>query len=110
MKFTPKDIEDNKVLAAIGYLFILFLVPLLAAKNSAYAQHHARQGLAVAVIGVAVMVINTVIGWIPIIGWLIAVVLSLAWAILTIVGIIKAISGESWEVPVLGKWASELKF
>jgi uncharacterized membrane protein len=110
MEFTKKDIEEHKALAAIGYLFILFLVPLMGAKHSAFAQHHGRQGIAVAVFGVVVMVINTLIGWIPLIGWLIAIVLSLAWAMLTIIGIIKAISGETWEVPVLGKWAAGLKF
>lgn len=109
MKFTEKDIEEHKALAAIGYLFILFLVPLLGAKKSAFAQHHARQGLAVALIGVVVMSINTLIGWVPILGWLLAMVLSLGWAILVIIGIVKAISGASWEVPVLGKWAAGLE-
>ncbi|EKD47008.1 MAG: hypothetical protein ACD_66C00259G0004, partial [uncultured bacterium] len=40
-----KDIEDNKVLAALSYIFILCFVPLLLARDSKFAQYHAKQGL-----------------------------------------------------------------
>ena len=32
--YDPKDIEDNKVLALFSYIGLLFLIPLLAAKDS----------------------------------------------------------------------------
>ena len=40
-----KDIEDNKIIAAIGYVSILFVLPLFLKKNSKFAQFHAKQGL-----------------------------------------------------------------
>ena len=38
----PKDVEENKLIAAVGYLGILFLIPLLAKKDSPFAQFHAK--------------------------------------------------------------------
>lgn len=104
MAFDKKDIEENKIIAAIGYLSVLCFVPLLAAKDSAYAQTHGRQGLALAVFGLAVLVYDMLFGWFPIIGWLTAAVLSLTWFVFVIIGIVTALSGETWEVPVIGKY------
>jgi len=41
-----KDIEENKVLAIISYFWLLCLIPLLAKKDSPFAQFHAIRGLA----------------------------------------------------------------
>ena len=34
----PNDVQQNKVMAVLAYIGILFLVPLLAAPNSQYAR------------------------------------------------------------------------
>ena len=34
----PNDVQSNKVMAILAYFGILFLIPLLAAKESAYAR------------------------------------------------------------------------
>ena len=39
--YDSRDVEDNKVMAILAYIWILFLVPLLAAKNSRFARYHA---------------------------------------------------------------------
>lgn len=46
---TPLDGEE-KIFAAVGYVGILALLPLLARRDSEFAQHHGRQGLVVAII------------------------------------------------------------
>ena len=38
-----KDIEDNKVIAALAY--IIFFLPLIVAKDSEFGKFHANQGL-----------------------------------------------------------------
>ena len=38
------DIKENKAMAVLSYIGILFLIPLFAAKNSPYARFHVRQG------------------------------------------------------------------
>ena len=41
----PKQIDENKVIAAIGYFGILCLLPLILKKDSPFAQFHGKQGL-----------------------------------------------------------------
>jgi len=65
-EFTAEDIENNKVMALLAY--IIFLVPLLAAKESKFAMFHTNQGL---VLFLAAIAVNIVGGIVPIIGWFI---------------------------------------
>jgi fumarate reductase subunit D len=92
--FDKKDIDDNKVLAALSYLWILVFIPLFLKKDSKFAQEHAKQGLIMFIVGLVGMFIF----WIPLIGWLAWLVL----VILNLIAIIKCLMGEFWEVPVLG--------
>jgi len=52
-----KDIEENKVAAALSYVWILCLVPLFLKKNSKFCQFHAKQGLLLFIVEVIGMVI-----------------------------------------------------
>jgi hypothetical protein len=47
-----KDIEENRKMAAISYLSILYLIPLFSRGKSKFAQFHARQGLILLIIGI----------------------------------------------------------
>ncbi len=100
-----KDIEDNKIVAAIGYVSLLCLIPLLLKRDSAYAQFHGKQGL----ILVIATVINHVIGIIPVFGWILYPIGMVAIVVLSLLGIIKALSGEMWEIPYLAEYAKKLK-
>jgi hypothetical protein len=40
----PQDAQDNKIMAILAYLGLLFLVPFLAAKESPFARFHTNQG------------------------------------------------------------------
>ena len=82
-----QDIKDNKTVAALSYIWILFLLPLLLKRNSKFCQFHAKQGL--------VLFIFSFVTWFPIIGWL----LGLAIIVASVMGIVKALSGESWKIP-----------
>jgi len=100
-----KDVEENKVVAAIGYIGILCLIPLLLKPKSKFAKFHGKQGL-VLVIG---WVINFIIGLVPVIGWLIGFIGLVALTILSILGIIKSLAGEYWEMPYLSEYAKKIK-
>jgi len=78
--FDPKDIEENKGVAALSYLFILFLIPLLTRKNSKFSQAHAKQGLILCIMEI----IASFFIWIPILGWLleILILVNIEWKIL----------------------------
>lgn len=88
--FDQKDVADNKYVAALAYVWILFLVPLLTKKESPFAQFHAKQGLVLAVASIIFSII-------PIIGWLANIVLF----IIAIMAIVKTLSGEAWEIPLV---------
>jgi uncharacterized membrane protein len=94
----PKDIADNKAMAVLAY--ILFFVPLLAAKQSKFAMYHANQGLTLFLALVAVNIVSSII---PIIGWLIIGPLAnLGLFILAIVGILNAVGGRCKPLPLIG--------
>ncbi|HPN96697.1 MAG TPA: hypothetical protein PLK35_02930 [Candidatus Moranbacteria bacterium] len=92
------DAEKNKGMAILAY--IIFFIPLLAAKDSKFAMYHANQGL---VLFLASIIIWIVSGIIPFIGWFIIGPLgSLAIIILAIIGIINAAKGEMKPLPLIG--------
>jgi len=101
-----KSTPDKNIISAIGYIWLLFLLPLLLKKDDEFCQFHAKQGLMLFLFSLVVMIL----GGIPVIGWLI--VIPIGWVIigiLTLLGIINALQGKKWEMPVLGKWAKKIK-
>ena len=93
----PKDITDNKTIAAIGYVWVLCLVPLLLKRKSNFAQFHAKQGL--------ILFIIEVLGWlVPGIGWILVFIAG----ILAIVGIVMALDGKYWKMPFLYQFVEKL--
>lgn len=99
-----KDIEDNKLVAAIGYLGILCLIPLLLKPKSQFCKFHGKQGL-ILTIG---WIINFVISVIPFVGWILGFIGMVALAVLSIIGILKSLNGEYWEMPYLAEYAKKI--
>ncbi len=94
----PTDIANNKGMAIVAY--ILFFVPLLAAKHSKFAMYHANQGLALFLTAVAVNIVSSII---PIIGWLLIGPLgNLGVFVLAIIGILNAVGGRCKPLPLIG--------
>jgi uncharacterized membrane protein len=107
----PNDIQNNKVMAILAYLSWLVLIPLFAAKDSAFARFHVKQGLLLAICEVIVAVVfailNAILGSIlpvlllvtGIINWIINII----FFVLSIIGIINAAQGKAKELPIIGK-------
>ncbi len=108
--FAPEDVQKNKVFGVLAYFGILFLVPLLAAKDSAYAKFHANQGLVLFILSLALSIvsgiISAILAFIPFTGWiiasLIATAVSIVCLIFMILGIVNACSGEAKKLPIIG--------
>ena len=94
--FTQEDIDKNKTYAALAYL--IFFIPLLAAKDSAFGKFHANQGLVLLIVAI----ISQLLYIIPIIGWIAAPILGIAVFVFAIMGIINAINGNAKELPLIG--------
>lgn len=95
-----KDVEDNKTVAALSYIWVLCLVPLITKKDSKFAQFHAKQGLVLFI----VEIIGTFVFWIPLIGW----ALAIAVLVVSIMGILKALNGEWWKIPYVYDFSKKL--
>lgn len=95
-----KDIEQNKAIAFLSYLSILFLIPLLAKPESKFCIHHAKNGLVLFIASLIVGIVMIV----PFIGWLIGIVGSIVLFVYAIVGIVKALKGEHWDMPLFGQY------
>ena len=93
----PADVEKNKIFAILAYLGILFLVPLLAAKESPFAMYHANQGLILFLFAIALGVVGAipVIGLISLLGWI-------PHLIFMVMGIINAANGRMKPLPLIG--------
>lgn len=99
------DKQDTSIIAAIGYVWILFLIPLLLKKDDAFCQHHAKQGLVLFIFSLIVLVF----GSIPVVGWFL--IMPVGWLIIfvfIILGMTNALRGNVWEMPYLGKFAKKL--
>ena len=90
--------ESNKLVAAISYIWILFLVPLFAAKDDAFARYHANQGLVLFLVSIVI----GIIGLIPLVGTIIALIGGIVTFVFMILGIINALKGEMKPLPLIG--------
>ena len=97
--YSAEDIEKNKTMAGLAYL--LFFLPLVACPESKYAKFHANQGLILLITSVAGIVILSLI---PIIGWVLAPIFSIAVLVLGILGLINGFGGKAKRLPVIGKF------
>jgi uncharacterized membrane protein len=99
--YDARDIESNKVMAILAYIWLLFLVPLLAAKDSKFAQFHAHQGMSLFI----TWVIVNVIGWIlPYTLSGLTTIATLGVLVLAIIGIMNAYQGKAKPLPLIGKF------
>lgn len=118
-QFDSQDVEKNKVLAIVGYIFpILFFIPLVTeAKNSIYAKFHANQQLILLIFGFAggigLSIITFILAFIPVLGPVVVMLLLpvfwLAFLALVIMGIINAANGGTKKLPVIGGLAALIK-
>ncbi|MDQ5981659.1 MAG: hypothetical protein QG570_409 [Patescibacteria group bacterium] len=93
------SVSDDKLLAAVSYLWILSVVVYLLKKDNAYIAFHAKQGMVLMVIGLVLMIV-------PIIGWALNLVVFIA----VVVGAVKAYTGEKYRLPLIADLADKINF
>lgn len=103
-----KDAQDNKAMAVLAY--IIFLIPLLAAKESKFARYHTNQGLVLFLGAVALSVVYGIVSSILFaiswrVGFAVTGILGFFWilpTVLAVIGIINAVNGKMKPLPVIG--------
>ena len=88
---------ESKVLAALSYASILFLLPYFLRRDDSFAMYHARQGLVLLIYGV----LADILGTIPVIGW----IFGLFRVYCVFKGISNAVKGVKEPLPYIGKYA-----
>lgn len=92
-----KPTEDEKLLAAVSYFWILSLLILVSKKDSKYVAFHAKQG--------AVLFFISLIVWlIPEIG----LGLEVANLLLMFLGFKKALDGKKYPIPFVAEVAEQI--
>lgn len=98
--FSVDDINNNRIMAILAYIGLLFLVPLIAARESAFARFHTNQGIILFLFGV----IGSVLYIIPFVGWIAGGIINIISFVLFIIGLINAVKGDAKELPLIGKY------
>lgn len=110
----PSDPE--RWFGAIGYLFVMCFFALWKGKDNDFIRFHARQGfllfLSECVAFVLIVIIDKTIGRLPFLGLLIVVLVQIAVylvaLLLTVMGFVKALFGERWEMPFFGAYREKV--
>ncbi len=96
--------ENLVALLAIAFSPITAIIFLVMEKESKFVKFHSIQSLVVVVF---TFVLYTVLGMIPILGWMMIPFVGIGVFVLWIVMLIKAYQGEWFELPIAGKFSME---
>lgn len=100
--------NQQRGMAALSYLGALCLIPLFFAKDSAFAQEHAKQGLALAICAFILKLASGFLWRFPF-GGVLVMILGIGLIVVCIMGVVKALNGEHYEIPLISDWARKLK-
>ncbi len=109
---------NRTIMIVLSYLWLLALIPLLVEKNDREVQWHAKHGIvllvAEIVIWIALFIVQTVIGHIPFLGCLMALigllvgfVLWCAVILVHVVCIVKGVNGQRFIIPYVSQYADQ---
>jgi uncharacterized membrane protein len=115
-KTIPAPSDPERWFAAVGYLFFLCFFALWKGKESPFVRFHAKQGfllfLSECVAFVLIVIIDKTIGRLPFLGLLIVVLIQivvyLVALLLIVMGFVKALFGERWEMPFFGAYGDKV--
>lgn len=86
--------SKHRVLAALSYLCVLVIIPLLFGKKYDYIRFHTNQGLVL----LGFWVLGVFLFWLPYVGWLVVLI----WLIDLIFGLVNVFSGKERRLPLIG--------
>lgn len=99
--FEASDIERTRILSALSYLSLLFvMVALLLEPNSKFLRYHINQSIILYIFGI----LCGLVAIIPFLGWIAAVIGSVACVVFLVMGIVRAFKGQAKDLPIIGKY------
>ncbi|KAA0252400.1 DUF4870 domain-containing protein [Acidobacteria bacterium ACD] len=103
----PLPRQGNQAMLVLSYLGLLALVPLLVEKNDREVQWHAKHGLVLTVLFVAVFVALNVMSVVIGFFWLLSPLVWLLWLVVTVLAIVKALDGKRFLIPGISELADK---
>lgn len=94
------DIKENKAIAYLSYLGILFLVPLLAKKDSKFAVFHAKQGL--------IIFIGWFVGSFMYVLFGLGFLIHLVMIVFSVMGLMNVHNEKMKDLPLIGDFAKKI--
>jgi len=107
----PKINSETKLLAFLTVLLSIlgFILALLIKRNDKYIMYYAKQSLIIFIAVVIIWLLDTVLIFIPIVGWLAMLILNVGLIVLWVYSLIYALSGKKQETPLIGQYAKSIK-
>lgn len=104
------DMSENTVMAALSYIGPLVLIPFMTKKDDPYVAFHIKQGLVLFAIEIALYLVGIFVPYT--LYFMLApfiTLLNLGLLVLTIIGVINALQRKEKELPLVGKFSSNIK-
>lgn len=96
------DVKDEKLMAILSYIGLLFIVPLILKPNDKFVKFHVKQGIILTIGWMVGSVLYPLLG----LGFLVHV----AVLVLSIMGIMNVSEGKTKDLPIVGDLAKKLNF
>jgi uncharacterized membrane protein len=100
-------LSDNAA-GALAYVTIIPAIVFLIVEpynRNSYIRFHSWQSI---FLGIAAFVVDTICSFIPILGWFVLLPLCMiGFLVLWIMAIMKALKGERFKLPIIGKFAEQ---
>ena len=101
-EFSPEDINKNKAVAIVACFWILFFVPLVAAKDSGFATCYANQGRILFITGIILSVAGGILSHVPFVGFILQLLVGLVSLGMFVFLLVNAANGKAKELPIVG--------
>lgn len=101
--------DNSKVAAILAYLLIgiIWFFADEKIKKNEFAKFHVKQAIVLLVVSIGGYI---VLGLIPVLGWIVMPFFGLGTFAFGVLGIINAAQNQKKELPIIGAFASKLKF
>jgi uncharacterized membrane protein len=103
----PAPVAEDKTAAIVAYITLIgFVVAVIlhGNKKTQLGAYHLRQSLGLMLLWVVSFFVNVVLGFIPFVGWLVALAIWAGLLVLWVMGLLAAANGEMKPVPVVGTY------
>jgi uncharacterized membrane protein len=103
----PEQTTSPNVIGGLAYLTIIPAIIFLATapyNKDPFIRFHSWQSL---IFGVGWLIVNIILGVIPILGWIVLAFFSVVALIIWVIAMIKAFQGEKWKIPFVGNFAEQ---